>query len=145
MQKIKIGLLKTSNILISALITLLGFSSACSLNQVEYGAPHADFIVSGKTESTVTGKAIENIQVVAEWDTSYTDANGLYLKKLETFGARDGELVLKFEDIDGAENGAFEPLDTLIQYKASEFEGGDGDWYEGEARKIINVKLQPKK
>ena len=145
MRTIKIGFLKASNILLSALITFLGFSSACSLNQVEYGAPHADFIISGKTESAVTGEAVKNIRVVAEWDTSYTDDKGLYLKELETFGAQDGELVLKFEDIDGAENGAFEPLDTLIQYKASDFEDGDDNWYEGEARKIINVKLQPKK
>jgi putative lipoprotein (rSAM/lipoprotein system) len=144
-KKIKIRVFKTTNILLSALISLLGFSSACSIGTVEYGAPHADFIVSGKTESAVSGEAVENIRVVAMWDTSFTNDKGLYLKELETGGAQDGELVLKFEDIDGEQNGSFEPLDTLIQYKASDFEGGDDNWYGGKATKTVNVKLRPKK
>ena len=145
MKKIKIGFLKVSNILLSALITLLGFHSACSPGADEYGAPYAEFKVNGKTEAAGTGQAVENIQVVAQGDTSYTDSNGRYDKTIITFGAQDGELLLKFEDIDGTQNGDFEPLDTPVQYKASDFEGGDGDWYGGEAVKTVNVKLQPKK
>lgn len=145
MRNIKIGFLKAGNILLSALIALLGFHSACSPGGDEYGTPYAEFKLSGKTEAANTGQAIENIRVIAEGDSSYTDANGRYEKNIITFGAQDGELLLKFEDIDGSDNGAFESLDTLIQYKASDFEGGDGSWYNGEASKTVNVKLQPKK
>ena len=55
------------------------------------------------------------------------------------------EFNIEFIDIDGAENGEYQSLDTIVEFKDPHFTGGDGDWYAGETSKEFNIQLNPKK
>ncbi|MCG8410447.1 MAG: radical SAM-associated putative lipoprotein [Bacteroidales bacterium] len=138
----KIKLLKTYNILITGLLSILGFAIACD-SMDEYGTPTAKFIVNGKVKSSKTNQPIENIRVSMLYDTTYTDKNGAY-QVVET-GEIHNIYNIEFKDIDGETNGEFNNLDTVIEFKNPKFTGGDGNWYKGETSKEYDIKLTPKK
>ena len=50
---------------------------------------------------------------------------------------------IHIQDIDSTQNGQFQNMDTLIEFKNSKFTGGDGELYIGQTEKEINIKLQP--
>lgn len=139
------------NILIKGLLTLLGFSTACQIGAdaygvppaPAYGVPMATFIVKGEVTSKVTSQPIEGIQVVMEWDTAFTDNNGIYETKLSS-GAGSNMFAIQFRDVDGVANGEFLPLDTTVEFKDPIFTGGSGYWDEGTAEETLNVQLKPK-
>ncbi len=140
----KIKILKTYNVLITGLLTILGFATACD-SKDEYGTPSTKFIVKGKVISSETDQPIENIRVSMEGDTTYTDANGDY-NVVDKWGFPTEQTYnIEFQDIDGNANGEFSDLDTIVEFKDPKFSGGDGDWYLGETSKEFNVKLTPKK
>ncbi len=150
MRKIKIGFLRKYNGLISLLLALLGFSTACEqgadeygTSAVEYGVPHATFIVKGNVKAENTSSAIANIQVVMNQDTVYTDESGNYQVENTEF-PEDQTFLLKFKDVDGEINGEFQPLDTTIEFKDPQFTNGSGSWYEGKTEKELNVNMKPK-
>lgn len=149
MQKAKKHFWRKYNALITLILSLLGFSTACeSLDEygapvVEYGVPTATFIVQGKVSSQENTK-ISNIRVSTWSDTTYTDENGNYRVQQKS-ATGDQNIPVSFEDIDGVENGEFTRLDTIAKFENVEFTGGDDDWYAGEAEKQLNVKLDTKK
>lgn len=148
MKKIKTGFLKKYNALITLLITLLGFSTACEKEDdepgypaTEYGVPHAVFRVKGKVQSENNSSSISNIRVVMNYDTAYTDETGVYEVRAVDF-PDDQSYVVEFDDIDGAANGEYQSKDSVVVFKDSEYVGGSGSWYRGEAEKELNVKLK---
>ena len=78
-------------------------------------------------------------------DSVMTDINGNY-QVTDKYGfPKDQTYDIKFKDIDNAQNGQFENLDTIVEFKDPIFKNGDGDWYRGETEKEFNIKLDPKK
>lgn len=153
MKKIKMGLIKRYNSLIGFLLAALGFGSISLTGcdspvdpdpVAEYGVPYAIFKVKGKVTSEAEG--IPNIKVKMGsdsfyFDSTYTDANGEYEISQGTFPS-DQAFDMSFEDIDGAQNGSFQALDTIVEFVDPQFTGGSGNWDSGETETIFNVELK---
>jgi putative lipoprotein (rSAM/lipoprotein system) len=147
MTKRMLSLINKSILII---LTILGFS--CTADQPdEYGMPLADFKISGSVVDESTLERLQNIQVVMQdpemidihADTCYTDENGVYEVKLNGL-PDDKTFIFKCIDLDGAANGAYESLDSTVTFKDPEFVNSDGNWYLGEVKKSITVKLAAK-
>lgn len=161
MQIVRFKFLKTYNALIAFLISLLGFGSSCDLagGKAMYGTPTADFIVKGKVEAATANSPVAGIKV--EMSQQIDSPNGkvdVVLDQsvsLEGIGnyqvSDDGAFPdnqtyrIRFTDVDGAQNGEFETLDTTIVFQNPKFSGGDGNWYHGKTEKVIQIKLKAKK
>ena len=156
--------------LLSACLVLLGFGACITSCKTEYGVPfpdpdppiiapeygvpYATYRIKGKVvSSNAVNNPIEDIRVVAvrdeadnpylRGDTVYTDSKGEFEVKKEDFPF--DKYKVKFQDIDGEENGLFEDKEQFIEFKDSDYKGGDG-WNRGEAQKDMgNVELKPKK
>lgn len=107
---------------------------------VEYGTPSAKYKVYGTVTSEDSVK-IPNIRVVMQTDTGYTDINGAYGVETVTFPIAQ-DFLIEFDDIDGASNGKYLSQDTLVSFDDPQFVNGDGEWYEGETSKEVNIKLK---
>jgi len=164
MEKYKRKILKASNWVIAGILSLLGYSS-CGIVEpkVEYGMPHADFIVSGKVTDS-QGNGLSGVRVTVPSadhhqragsgynpdrpiitnelkDTLYTKENGNFEYKYVGFPSNDSiNVKIKFEDI--AENVRFETDSTKVTFFSSELKGGSGSWYSGKATKVITVQLK---
>ena len=149
MKTIQIKFLKTYNLMLAGLLALLGFASACESiipePIVEYGTPSAKFIVNGKIESEDSNTPIENIRVVMQGDTVMSDSEGKYQVTDKWGFPGDQTYKIEFRDIDGNLNGAYEDLDTNVEFKNPQYTGGDGKWYSGETATEFNIKLTSKK
>ncbi len=159
MKRLQFKVLKSDNALITLLLSFLGFSSSCDwlTPKAMYGTPTADFLVKGKVESK-SNKPVTGIKVdiSKEFDTqegqklvligtSASEAGtGAYSVKATDF-PEDQTFKVKFTDIDGAENGEYETLDTTVVFQNPKYSGGDGSWYHGKTEKELNVKLKTKK
>ena len=152
------------NAVLTALLSILGFS--CSLDEpdeygstpVEYGTPHADYILKG-TVTDEAGTPIKGIKTslkeiskddtgtyVFGIDSIQTNESGNY--QLKNSGMPyDKRVKLVVEDIDGEANGGEFLNDTLdIDYgKAVEVEEGDHHWYDGKYEVTTDVRLKKKK
>ncbi|MDR3220091.1 MAG: radical SAM-associated putative lipoprotein [Dysgonamonadaceae bacterium] len=144
----KTFVLKSFDKILLVLLTCLGFG-ACE-SAVEYGAPHADFIIKGKVTDKETKRSIPNVRVIKEspgdriyGDTIYTDQNGEYNYAFESY--LFDEATLKVEDADGEENGGwFEPQEITIDSKDfQKIKNGEG-WYEGTFSKVQDFELKKK-
>ncbi len=141
MQKLRNIILNIHNKVILFILALLGFASACDTKD-EYGTPYAKFIVNGTVESADSGDRIENIRVVIENDTIFSDLNGNFIFQTTRF-PENQTFIMNFSDIDDTINGEYHNLDTIIEFKNPEFVNGDGNWYEGETTKNFNISLEP--
>ena len=142
MTVIKGTLLKTSNKIILGLIALLGFT--LTFCRKEYGCPSAKFIVYGKAESKDSVFPVKNIMVAMNGDTTFTSNEGQFMVIKNDYPPDDVIFNLSFKDIDSTVNGEFKELDTIVEFINPQFVNGDGDWYEGEASKEFNVRLERK-
>jgi len=142
MSKVQFAYLKTYNRIIALLLTFLGVTVSCA--KAEYGTPSANFIVNGNIKSSVTNQPIQNVRVVMENDSTYTDATGHYQVGESRFPVSQ-TFTIKIKDLDGSLNGEFNNFDTLVEFKDPQFINGDGHWYDGETTKVLNIKLTPKK
>ena len=151
------------NAVLTALLSMLGFS--CSLDEpdeygstpVEYGTPHADYILKG-TVTDEAGTPIKGIKTslkeidkddtgtyVFGIDSMQTNESGNY--QLKNRGMPyDNRKKLVVEDIDGEANGGEFLNDTLdIDYdKAVKIEEGDHHWYVGKYEVATDVRLKKK-
>jgi putative lipoprotein (rSAM/lipoprotein system) len=134
---------KLYGFIISKLLAVLGFATSCGPPVAEYGTPYANYKVSGQVTSANTEMPIGQIEVEMFGETSVTNAKGNYQIIVSDF---PGEPVYDvfFKDVDGAEQGEYQDLDTLVDFNKPIFRNGDGDWYEGEASRTLNVELEPK-
>ena len=161
MKKIKYTCLKKYNAFIVFLISFLGFASSCDIlgGKAMYGTPSADFIVKGKVEDTdsknpIVGVKMEmsremnskNGKVFVDVGSSFSvESTGKYEVTDNQAFPEDQNYKIKFRDIDGVQNGEYEPLDTTIIFQNPKFAKGDGSWYIGQTEKVVNVELKPKK
>lgn len=161
MKRLKISFFQLCNSLIATILGVIGLSS-CKQNPiyppVEYGCPHADFIVNGNVVDKDSDKPIENIRVVIESDTTtsiqdaervrndttYTKPDGSYSFRQDLFEASDMVVKVKFEDIDSTANGEYESANTTLRISKEDFKGGQGRWFRGETKQTVDMKLTPK-
>jgi putative lipoprotein (rSAM/lipoprotein system) len=170
----KVRFYRWYNAVLTALLSMLGYG--CSSDEpmdmygtpVEYGTPHADYIVKG----LVTDEASTPIQGIKTslkqtWQTDagpyvfgidsiQTNESGIYQLKSNGIPAGQTKLIIEdiaagqtkliIEDIDGDANGGLFLSDTLdIDYdKAVKTKEGDGRWYGGVYEIIQDVKLKKK-
>ena len=134
--------------LLGGLLTLLGFTG-CEEGFLDigggedmYGVPSARYKVIGDVKNT-SGNPVKGIRVVVdivpsnprENDTLYTDDKGHFEKDPLRYDWPDDleKVTVKFEDVDGAENGSFRTKELKrsdLQVKQTE-KAGKGGWYEG--------------
>ena len=129
------------NLFIAFILSILGFSTSCEKDPVvEYGVPTTRFKVKG----TITNQAktpVEGIRVVMYPDSTLTDASGNYEVEVLEFPS-DRNFTLNYKDIDGATNGEFAKKDSIVEFNNNQYQNGDGNWYEGEVEKTVDIKLE---
>ena len=125
---------------LGALMGVLGFGG-CFLTSCAkmYGCPSADYKLVGDVKD-VRRNPIPGIRVVFDRfpedktngkDTLYTDVKGHFEKDLPDF-MWDETSIVKFEDVDGSENGSFRT--RILANEDLVFEQtkkGDRKWYSG--------------
>ena len=142
--------LKLLGLVTTSILAIFSVNS-CSGIECEYGCPSADFKLNGKivTESDIPVKSIkvsniENNKNYIDIKTVFSDENGNYSLDIETGGADDFVFKIRFEDIDGDENGGcFSSLNETINIKKSDFTGAK-KWFQGTCTKKIDIKLKEK-
>ncbi|MDR2468913.1 MAG: radical SAM-associated putative lipoprotein [Tannerella sp.] len=153
-------LLKQTNWLVAALLTLLGFSGchkADDETMVEYGVPSARYTVKGKVVGKSTGKPVKGIRVgyisgavlmygvpPSEYKpraVTQTDNRGEFKLTEKTFPS-DEAVPVYVEDIDGTENGLYESETLTVSFKNAERTGKPDKWYEGEYTVTVLVELK---
>lgn len=143
MQKLKLSASGVYLRMLSALLSLLGFATACSdTGCVEYGSPHATFVVKGQITNRTSKAPIPDLKVVVGYDTLYTDETGRYEAR-NTAPPMDMDFPFTIQDMDGVEHSTFVQKDTLISFTDPAFENPDGNWFFGTATKEVNIKLDP--
>lgn len=120
--------------LIYLLMTLLGFG-AVSCEQIteevaaEYGVPHVNFSLKARVVDEA-GEPIEGIKVRVDWVEEYTNQDGEISINDSVYTWSINRV--RFEDVDGEENGGeFETLTLDITDKVEKTEDGYGGWYDG--------------
>ena len=144
MKKVIRRILKSYNLILASMLTVLGFSVSCEM-KAEYGVPSAKFIVNGNVQSSLDNTPVKNIRVIMQGDTTLTDDSGNFVV-MDKYGFPTSQIFdIKFLDIDSTENGSFENKDTTVSFVNPKFTKGNGHWYEGETSKELNIKLKPEK
>ena len=87
-----------------------GSSSHIDSMVIMYGMLRADFVIKGTVTNKTDGKPIPNIKIVGQTKdnhiitSGFTDLKGRYI--LDNYSSNQKSVIyLKFEDIDGEENG----------------------------------------
>jgi putative lipoprotein (rSAM/lipoprotein system) len=156
MKTVKKSFFRFFDKIIVLLLGVAGMFSACDNVEdmpVEYGMPHADFELKGTVTDKATSQPIQNIRVVRPFgyediyggipgDTIYTDEDGKYVFAFVGFPSE--KYQLKFEDIDGEENGGlFQTKEIEGEFTQADLvEKGNGHWYEGKYVKTQDVALE---
>ncbi len=147
-RKISQYLQNSQNKILHLLMGILGFSAACTpaceygVPAVEYGTPTAEFILTGNVKSSQTDLPVKNIQVIMNYDTAFTDVNGIFTVNSQDF-PQDIKYDVNINDVDGSENGSFTNKKISVQFYESKLTGGDGNWYEGSTTETVNIKIDP--
>ena len=128
---------------------LLGVGAAAGacdhLMKCEYGCPSMNYTVQGKVVDAKTGIGIPGIKISrvtfpqAQGET--TDANGEFT--LAGQGYPNDTIHVHALDIDGANNGSYTDVESII--KLTQTEKGDGHWYDGKfvATNVV-IRLEEK-
>ena len=164
MKKFNRKFIKGTNWALAGLMSFLGFSSCENEDDfgggmVEYGTPHASYVVSGKV-TDMEGKALTGIRVAIVSvdhcqparpgfipdqpvitqelrDTLLTNNGGAFTYPYSGFPTDTVKIKMKFDDV----NNTFESDSAIVSFPHSDLNGGER-WYEGEAKKSINIKLK---
>lgn len=111
-------LLRLFNRQIVFLLSILGFSLVAQQCAAQYGAPVYIRDIKGVVLSDMN-KPVKNIRVIVNYDTCYTDTDGIYVFTHKEFYFGE-KITLNFSDVDGSENGNFISSDTIVATKPSE-------------------------
>ncbi len=144
--------LKGTNWALAGLLSFLGFSG-CGGMATEYGTPYAEYEVKGTVTDEV-GKAISDIQVdlaqrvqehryIKLGSPSITNRAGHYAVSAGTFPGQ--ELTLIVTDTDGEANGSYASDTIAVRFEKKDYYKKGKGWFEGAARKTVDIKLKPKK
>jgi putative lipoprotein (rSAM/lipoprotein system) len=116
----------------------------------KYGEPIASYELKGTVKNSETSRPIKHIQITAQIneyrnDTLYTDSRGQYSYKFRDY-LYDRPLYVKFEDIDGEENGGeFVTQEMNISFNNADLvKKGKGNWDKGTFSKVQNIELELK-
>ena len=133
-------IIKSFDKIIVALLGMLGIFNLSSC--MEYGMPEGEYHFNGIVTDKETSNPIQNIQVVSDRGTIYTNSEG----KFTCSDWMNSVFHLKIEDIDGEENGGdFESQEIEVKFtQADQVEKGDGKWNKGKFVKTQNIKLEKK-
>ena len=151
MKKFNRKLIHGTNWALAGILSLLGFSSCNGIIRVEYGSPNADYKVSGRVTDE-QGTPVPNVKVqlgiggqhYASFDSTRTGQDGCY--SVSANYLPNDALDLVISDTDGEANGSFENDTIHVAFESKDYyKRGKGDWYEGAAKKEVNVKLKAKK
>jgi len=152
MKKIGRKFLKGTNWALAGLLSFLGFSGCDIIGRVEYGTPHAEYEVKG-TITNEAGKNIPDIQVklaqgkrggyIESGITVKTDEMGHYSASVTTFPCKD--FVMIVTDTDGETNGSYASDTIAVRFEEKDYYKKGKGWFEGAARKKVDIKLKPKK
>ena len=128
--------------LLGAVLGALGFESCDKILDIpqEYGQPYSEYKLIGDVKN-VRKNPIPGIRVVFDryfeeveehaYDTLYTNADGHFEKALLVDYLGESCSV-KFEDVDGAENGSYRTkILTKDDLVIEQTKKGDNNWYEG--------------
>lgn len=123
----------------------------CPVYGVEYGMPYAEFNIIGKVKSSSTLVNIPGIKVSAldenlnVMSDGYSDTSGDYSVTFTTFGAEDMDVTMRFEDVDGVENGSYNDKDIVVTINEEDYidDTPDDPWDEGYGSKTVDVELDP--
>jgi len=114
----------------------------------KYGEPIATYELKGIVTNKETTRPIKHIQITTDTDryrkdTLYTDSRGQYNYKFVDY-LWDRPLHLKFEDIDGEENGGeFITQEMDITFTDADLvKKGKGAWDKGTFVKTQNIELE---
>jgi len=132
--------------IIVVLLGVLGLSGML-YSCMKYGMPEVEnaslYELKGVVTDKETSNPIQNIQIIRrDRDTIYTDIDGKYAFRDINYGGCS--YPLKFEDIDGEENGGeFAPVDIYIDFTTEDIVERDRGsvWCD----KTINIELEKKK
>jgi len=120
--------------LIYMLMALLGFGAVSCVEigedvAGEYGCPHVNFSLRARVVDEA-GEPIAGIMVRVDWIEEYTDEEGEVSVNDSVFTG--SQYMVRFEDVDGVENGGeFESLTLDIAEKVEQTADGSGSWYDG--------------
>lgn len=153
MKKIGRRFLKGTNWALAGLLSFLGFSGCDIVGRVEYGTPHAEYEVKG-TITDEAGKAISDVQVdlaqrmeeyryIKLGSPSITNKAGHYAVSADTFPGE--ELALIVTDTDGEANGSYATDTIAVRFEKKDYYKKGKGWFQGAARKKVDIKLKPKK
>jgi len=117
-----------------------------------YGPPVANYAIKGTVRDQENSKPIPNIQITRQvtenyGDTLYTDSKGNYIYQFYNYSENSGNSIcLKFEDIDGKENGGdFTTKEMEIKFTDAEIEKIEKCHKEaGRFVKTQNIQLKKK-
>ena len=161
-MKVKKLLIKSTNWMLAGLIGLFGFAGCQDSekeNRVEYGVPSADFTVKGAVVNEADGKPIAGIRVgysPAEWNEDAYGPKPEYYWDIETFVITNangaftltnreyrgfGIIPVYVEDIDGEENGLFQPKKVDVNFKGAVQSGKPSGWYSGVYTVTTTIQL----
>ena len=134
--------------LFKILLAVLGFASTITSCRVEYGCPYGDFQLKGnvtdENDAQIKGIRVAvsasypNPDIEGPKDTVYTNEKGQYILVNDYFYNFD-KVHLKFDDVDGAENGGeFETME--VDARIVQIEDGR-DWYSGTFEASADVTM----
>ena len=142
--------IKSTNWLLAGIMALFGFAG-CKYDTPLYGVPSADYTVKGTVVNEKDGKPITGIRVgffPVGWHEDAFGPKPEYYLGPETFVIsntnggftltnRDyGSFRVYLEDIDGEENGLFQPKKVDV-----DFSGASGSWDIGEFTVTTTIQL----
>lgn len=102
----------------------------------EYGVPVMEYRMSGKVVDSTSGEPIKGISVThtnpeepKDFPAAvYTSEDGAFV--IEGNGLPSDKMLLKFDDVDGYENGGYF-IPSTVEVKLKEEITGDGNWFSG--------------
>ena len=153
--------IKSTNWVLAGIIGFFGFAGCERFGADMYGVPSADYKIKGTVVNEANGKPIPGVRAgfsPSEWDEDayglkpeyywgtgtfvITNANGAF-----TLTARGGSGFIEniatvyLEDIDGEENGLFQPRKADVDFKDAVKGGKPSGWYGGEYTITTTIQL----
>ena len=118
-------------------LLVLGLHTSCEDNPLDNEeTPMARFIVTGNV-SSLSGDPLNDILVIMQGDTTYTDVFGDYsVSHIAPPVTRSYQV--RFSDVDGF----YMVVDTTVTFTDPQFENENGGWFVGEASLEVDITLK---
>jgi len=149
--------LKTINLVLAGILTMMGFANCTKYGPDEYGVPNTDYTTKGSVVDKVTGKPVEGILVgynigmtmYGTLPTNYnqkmhvlTDSKGEFTITVNMFSMEEQQKwPVHIEDVDGEKNGLFESENVEVDFSNATRTKKPKSWYRGEYT-VDNVHIK---